>query len=190
MPESTSSLNDSPSPSLAPKMTTEFQVPSLKILAGKAVKSRHLFFNLRNNELDPEIVTQHIQPIINQLIAEREKRYFLQLEERQEKIDELSSELRQQGWFSKLPSWALGLGLTGLHIGIYFILQDDEDISSQTKLAFICSVPASFFVGLCAGAYCLPRPLAWAIAYFRTPRIPSNQVIDLNEEASKDSLTP
>ncbi|HHF7347712.1 TPA: hypothetical protein ACPSKE_000878 [Legionella feeleii] len=190
MPNPTSSPNDSPASSRTRQTTPRFQVPSLKILAGKAVKQRHLFFDLRNQELPPEIVTHHIQPIIDQLVSEREKSYFLQLEERQEKIAELSSELQQQGWFSKLLSWTLGLGLTGLHIGIYFILKANDDIPDQTKLAFISSVPASFFVGLCAGACCLPRPLAWTFAYFRTPRIPSKQVIDLNEEALKDSLTP
>lgn len=190
MPNPTSSPNDSPSSSRTPKTTTTFQVPSLKILAGKAVKQRHLFFDLGNKEVDPEIVTQHIQPIIDQLIVEREKSYFLQIEERQEKIEDLSAELQQQRWFSNLLSWALALGLTGLHIGIYFILRENEDIPDQTKLTFISAVPASFFVGLCAGACCLPRPLAWSIAYFRTPRIPSMQVIDLNEEAMKNSLTP
>ncbi|STX41355.1 Uncharacterised protein [Legionella donaldsonii] len=190
MPNPTSSPHDSPASSRTLKTTPKFQVPSLKTLAGQAVNQRHLFFDLRNKELPPEIVTQHIKPIIDQLVSEREKIYFLQLEERQEKIEELSSELQQQGWFSKLLSWAFGLGLTGLHVGIYFILRANDDIPDQTKLAFISSVPASFFVGLCAGACCLTRPLAWTIAYFQTPRIPTKQVIDLNEEAMKDFPTP
>lgn len=135
MPNPASSPNDSPASSRTRQTTPRFQVPSLQILAGKAVKQRHLFFKLRNQELPPEIVTHHIRPIIDQLVSEREKSYFLQLEERQEKIAELSSELQQQGWFSKLLSWTLGLGLTGLHIGIYFILKANDDIPDQTKLA-------------------------------------------------------
>lgn len=180
---------DSNPPAPDTKLVSDFPVPSLKILAARAIKDRNLFFSLYNKGMDPEIEKKYVQFEINKLIADREHRYAEKIAERQEQIEDLSQDLSGAEWFRKLLCWGFGLSLSALHVGIYFILRANDDISDKTKLEFIATIPVSLLVGLCVGTCCLPGPLARVIAYCKTPGVPSKEVIDLDEEAHKGSLT-
>lgn len=157
------------------------KVPTLQILAARAIQKSNpnLFFRLQSLETDPEIKKTFIDPKLQTLTNKLTEEYQVKVEIREEKIEDCSSSLGSDKCFSKCSSFTLATLMSGVHVGIYYILKA-ADVDSSAQTAFICTIPATICFSICAGV-CLSKQIAKGLASCFTPSVPNKITIDLDE---------
>lgn len=164
------------------------KVPTLQVLAAREIQKSNpnLFFRLQSLETDPEIKKAFIEPKLQTLTNQVTKEYQIKVEAREEKIEKCSSSLSSDSCFAKCSSLTLATLLSGVHVGIYYMLKAaDVDPSAQTT--FICTIPATICFSICAGV-CLNKQIAKCLASCFTPSVPNKITIDLDEVGRKSDF--
>lgn len=158
------------------------EIPSLQKLAAEALsksKNPNHFFRLYNTPMPDEIIKTYVLPLVNKQIEKQTAAYFDKVENRQKKIEDRSITLSQNTCFVKTAGCTGSMLMSGLHVGIYFILQA-AGVDASTQIIWLTTIPVSFIVGTCGGMFLSPY-LAKALARCVTPSISGKITINLEE---------
>ncbi|QBR83964.1 hypothetical protein E3983_06135 [Legionella israelensis] len=177
-------------PKIVSKSNTE-EIPSLQVLAAKKIKETNpnLFFKLPPQFLNsPEffcsgevaaIVRQFLNSKLQGKINEETQKYEEKMKARKENIDDCEDAFRREP-YAKFSGCMTSMLLTGLHVGLYFILKNTAELSNEAEVGWLVSIPASMLVGACLGICCAPK-IGRSLGHCLYPSASNNITIEMEE---------
>ncbi|QDP72937.1 hypothetical protein FOG18_10375 [Legionella israelensis] len=184
-------------PKIVSKSNTE-EILSLQMLAAKKIKETNpnLFFKLPPQFLNsPEffcseevaaIVRQFLNSKLQGKINEETQKYEEKMEARKENVDDCEDIFRREPYI-KFSGCMTSMLLTGLHVGLYFILKNTIQLSDEVVMGWLATVPVSTLVGACLGICCAPK-IGRSLGHCLYPSASNNITIEMEELGSTSKV--